>query len=281
MKIEEFRICFADDVKENEKSLKNMKFFKYKDTIKNYRIEYENNIHDIRISVYDLEIVEYGNDTSVWNKIKNVIKDLNLLRYSLSTERIQFVKYLKVKYGEFYDDIEFQDREKPDFCVINNAIEIGFEVTEATDALNANYNKMMKKLSGRGLCKNDYTKYANEKHSTYKDNFDIKEIDGVVCTSPSKGLIDCDIVRRRIVEAVNIKNRKFDSYKTYEENNLIIVANGIGFSEDYDFLKVEKYLIENNLSNINNFDNIYVVNLYENMLVNYNKYGKLIFYKNS
>lgn len=275
MKIENFYKKIKSDVKELNKNIENKRIC-YSKTFKSYSLENKQDIIDVEISIYSLEILTKKNiDKKLLKKIKRGLYDNRILVEKKLIERQVFINFLRLYYKRNWNNIYFIDREKPDFKVFTSDGSLGYEITEAISNKDANYRKINKHMVGRNKSFNEIKKHAQEKHKNSYKNFEIKKYDNMIMLSPSKGMISIPMLREQIITSVCSKLEKSKNYDKFDKNYLIINYNSMGLDYEYELKNVSEKMREVLVSN-KYFDKIYVIRNLYNDIVEYDYMGKLI-----
>jgi len=278
MQIREFLIKFTEDVRLFNYKISPIFIFCYGDTLRMYELDIFSDMFKVRISLYDLDIVNSNSLDKEWvAKLRIMITELRLLRYKDEIQRRIFLDYIKLLCPNSWANLKYIERDRPDFCVFLEDRKIGFEVSEAISNNDANFRKMLKYTTGRNFTIDDFKLYSEKKHKTYHKNFRIENFQDSVILSSHHGLVDTKDIRNLIITSILEKVTKAVFYDRFDENNLIIGYSNIGFDNEYDFSEVEEGLLENLCDN-NTFNKIIVCSgLYKSM-IEYDGKGKLVRY---
>lgn len=274
MIIENFIEEVSDDCKNIIKKSKNI--ITYDECFKNYLYEESGNRYNITINLLTLDILPNENcPYRIINKIRNLIKSNNIIKWKYIKENRAFLEYLTFKYKN-YHEIRFKNSESPDFIISLNNTRIGIEVTEAINSHYAQYNKIMYMNCGQHKEIKEYNKCIDDKHKNMKDKCYFNEIEGIVVSSPSNGLVNCDSFRKMICEAIIKKINKYNIYTNkVSEKKILVFTNTMAFANKCDYLDVGRRISEIKIESKNQIKDIEVLNINYKILVSYKANGKI------
>jgi len=276
MKLKEL---FGYIIRKNSKvESKLIKPIRLEDCIQSIEVTFEGKKIDIVFNFYTLDVLN-PNDIprELSRKLFEMIEDNEPIRNSIRVERRAFCNFLLLKFGENHDTVLFLDRESPDYILYDMSFEYSYEVVEAINVKEAQFNTMCRKNTGRGRTKEEYKKYVNKKHKQYGDDFHIEEYKGSIILSPFENLVDTCNTRTQIVDAITKKVRKYKKYKiNSNEKNILVRFSSLGFDNEFDFKQVGEMISDIQEIYKSDIDKIFVVSGMHGTLVEYNSAGDLI-----
>lgn len=232
----------------------------------------------LEVNFYTLDILNRKDiSRELIHALFTAIEDTELIRNSKRVERRTFCDFLKLKYINSSNEIYFLDRDSPDFILYEGDHQNAYEVVEATNSIEAQFNTMCRHTTGRKKTKEEYKDYASNKHKENGNNFHIYNFNGDIILSPFKGLVDTYRTRKQVVEAILKKVKKYKEYKaTCDEKNIVVMFSSSGYSNESDFKNVGEMISLIDDIRDSDIDRIFVVSGLYKTLVEYNKMGMLL-----
>lgn len=160
-----------------------------------------------------------------------------------------------------YPDLQFQKSEKPDFILKIEDRLVGLEVTSAVSGVEKQVNKVAKFNFGRNKTVEDIQGYADKNHRNIVGKYSLYDINGKAVLSPSKGLVDCHVYKKLIVEKALNKAKKAKKYSSFSEMWVLIdTEDNVCFTEKHDAEELSK-LFSKEGKNLMGISKVIVINV--------------------
>lgn len=287
MNLDEIAQCIMREFKSFNNKIKNKEFIKFIDSIVNLTLLSDEINYNFEFSIYTLNLLNCQDLPFEIKKnlrheiderfdLKNSKKNKKLIRTSKLKERRAFVNFLELWQPNLWQNVYFQDRERPDFSVkLNNKL-IGIELTEAITRQNATHDTFCQQTIGSNKTLAERKDIITNKFTSFNNKFYIREINSIIVSSSQQGLSNTSELRDCISVRVKDKIVKFLNYKdAFDLRYIDVYLDGIGFSNQSDFKIVEEQLIKELNSIDKNTDKIFISNGLDKLLVEYDKNGFL------
>lgn len=252
----------------------------YSELVKKYKITVLKKDYTIKINLFTLDVINTSDlPYKIKSSIFNMIRNSNILKPKFRKERRTFINFLRLYFPHKYKEIEFVNRESPDFKIFKDNKTFSYEIVQAV--INQVFEKLLYYNLGKSLNEKDYEKKIDQYFPSKVNKFFIQKFNNSIVLSPGKGLFDSETIRKQIIKMII---KKIDKYKDFNdkgfEKNIIVFCNNIGFSQKNDFLDIRNK-IKNNDKIVNSLiDKIFVINNLHQILVEYNKDGNFVEHTN-
>jgi len=236
---------------------------------------------EFTFNYYAFDIIEYKNTVSpeFKKKMNLLINDnLDIIRDNIRVERRAFCKFLELRYGKYWNEVYFLDRESPDYFIYEEDNIYAYEVVEAISGNAAQFDKMCRKNLGRGKKLEEYNNYIRRKHRLEGKSFRVVESQGAVCLSKEEEPIE---IANRIVDAIVKKIEKYKDYNiegTLAEKNILVHVSelNLGFDYEGDYKRVGVMISTKDEIKNSEIDKIFILSLRNRTLTVYNRFGERI-----
>lgn len=248
-----------------------------KDCYKSFKVSDFEETAEIQLNLYTLDIINRDSvPRKLGNEITVAVEDKNFIRNNNREERRAFCEFLLLRYDIEHVNVEFLDRESPDYIIYDGTLKISIEVVEAITTLEAEFRKICRKNFGRNKNLKDVIDYIQLKHKTNGKNLSVRSIEDALILSPRSNFTDTSITREKIVAASLKKVKKYKEYDIVTDKRTILVHFwGMGFTNELDFIHVGRMISESEDISTANIDSIYVVSVLYNLLVEYDNCGNI------
>lgn len=248
----------------------------YNEVVKKYKLTALKKDYIIKINLFTLDVINTSNlPYKIKSSVFNIIRNSNILKPKLRKERRTFINFLKLYFPYKYKEIEFINRESPDFKIFKNDKTFSYEIVQAV--INPVFEKLLYYNSGKNLNEKDYEKKIEQYFPSKVNKFFIQKTNNSIVLSPGKGLSNTEIIRDQIIKMII---KKINKYKDFNdkgfEKNIIVFCNEIGFSQKSDFIDIKNKIISSDKIVNSMIDKIFVINNLHKKLIEYNKDGKVV-----